>query len=73
MTNAKFKKFRNRILDGLTISESPFLMELFSRHTPFFIRKKLVLGELNGQVTFSTQATEVKKLVIFSFIFLLQC
>ena len=36
------------------------------------IYKKLVLGQLNGQEMLSTQAMEVKKLKIISFIFLLQ-
>ena len=34
--------------------------------------KKLVLGQPNGYETFSTRAMEVKKLIIFSLIFLLQ-
>ena len=33
--------------------------------------KKLVLGQPNRLETFSTQATEVKKLKIFSFVFLI--
>ena len=37
-----------------------------------FLNKKIVLGQPNGKETFSSQATEVKKLIFFSFIFLLQ-
>ena len=48
--------------------------ELLEEYTLYLkpLYKKLLLGQPNGSETFGPQVTEVKKLITFSFVFLLQ-
>ena len=73
-----FRSFLSSVYPVLKKTQNVQFFGLFHHiyHCTHFLKKliykKLVLGQLNGQEMFSTQAMEVKKLKIISFLFLLQ-